>query len=179
MSNVNFAHLSWKVPHINLFSFLQESTESANTTIEDEDLKGKVRCLLASLVSVCRSAVGYCCLSSVCQSHPLLLNNTYALPCLFPPPVLPVAEHSILPFPPYLVYLLSSGCLFQYFLWSVLFEMCSFSFVHAPAVSSSHWFNVQPDDSETTALIQSGNPWATRKTPSPSRRPSPRCSVSP
>lgn len=129
MSNVNFAHLSWKVPHINLFSFRQESTESANTTIEDEDLKGKVRCLLASLVSVCRSAVGYCCLSSVCQSHPLLLNNTYALPCLFPPPVLPVAEHSILPFPPYLVYLPSSGLSVSVFLvecaiWNVFFFVC-------------------------------------------------------
>uniref|UniRef100_A0A672LTU3 calcium/calmodulin-dependent protein kinase n=1 Tax=Sinocyclocheilus grahami TaxID=75366 RepID=A0A672LTU3_SINGR len=47
--------------HVYSFIFPQESTESANTTIEDEDIKGK-----AWLLSACRRAVCCCFPSSIC-----------------------------------------------------------------------------------------------------------------
>ncbi len=46
----------------------------------------------------------------------------------------------------------------------VLYLKCLLFVCPAPVVSSSHWFNVQPDALETSALIQSGNPRAYRKT---------------
>lgn len=66
------------------FTFLQESTESANTTIEDEDLKGKAWRLSAH-VSPRRRAC--CCFpSSICLPSVLHLSHVYILSCLRSPP---------------------------------------------------------------------------------------------
>lgn len=157
-------------------TFLQESTESANTTIEDEDIKGKAWSLSAC-VSARRPAV-CCCFPSSMSS---IRASPQSHSCLRSPPNLYSSSaccyHS-LP----LFILRSFPCLrvsvsvflVECAIWNVFFFVCP-----APVVSSSHWFNVQPDALETSALIQSGNPRAARKTPSPSRRPTPRCRVSP
>uniref|UniRef100_A0A672LNW5 calcium/calmodulin-dependent protein kinase n=1 Tax=Sinocyclocheilus grahami TaxID=75366 RepID=A0A672LNW5_SINGR len=70
----------------------KESTESANTTIEDEDIKGK-----AWLLSACRRAVCCCFPSSICLPSVLLLSHMYTLSCLFSPPNL---YCPLLPFSP-------------------------------------------------------------------------------
>ncbi len=67
------------------FPFLQESTESANTTIEDEDLKGKA-CRFPGRVSARRCAICCCFPSSICLPSVLLLSHMYILFCLFSPP---------------------------------------------------------------------------------------------
>lgn len=171
---------SLKVIHKDPFTFLQESTESANTTIEDEDLKGKAW-RLSACVSARRPAVCCCYPSSICLPSVLLLSHMYILSCLLSSPNLYSSSaccyHSLPPFilrsfPRLRVSV--SVFLVECAIWNVFFFVCP-----APVVSSSHWFNVQPDALETSALIQSGNPRAARKTPSPSRRPTPRCRVSP
>lgn len=115
-------------------SFLQESTESANTTIEDEDLKGKVQCLLASLpmclsVDLLLAAV----VSPQCVLHTRFSSTTRTPFLLYIPPprsqILPVAERSILPFLHSLFISLLQGVCFSISCGVCYFEMCSFSFV--------------------------------------------------
>uniref|UniRef100_A0A8C2IST2 calcium/calmodulin-dependent protein kinase n=1 Tax=Cyprinus carpio TaxID=7962 RepID=A0A8C2IST2_CYPCA len=83
-----FKHLhtvsSLKVIHMYSFTFLQESTESANTTIEDEDLKGKAW-RFPGHVSARRRAICCCFPSSIYLPSVLLLSHVYTLSCLFSP----------------------------------------------------------------------------------------------
>lgn len=168
---------SLKVIHKYSFTFLQESTESVNTTIEDEDLKGKAW-RFSGRVSAHRRPICCCFPSSICLPSVLLLNHIYILSCLFSPPNLYcLLQPFSPPLHPSFVSPLKGVCFSiscrVFYLKCLLFRLsCS-------CVSSSYWFNVQPDALEASALIQSGNPRAARKTPSPSRRPTPRCRVSP
>uniref|UniRef100_A0A672SV44 calcium/calmodulin-dependent protein kinase n=1 Tax=Sinocyclocheilus grahami TaxID=75366 RepID=A0A672SV44_SINGR len=75
---------SLKVIHMYSFTFLQESTESANTTIEDEDLKGKAW-RFPGRVSARRHAICCCFPSPICLPYVLLLSHIYTLSCLFSP----------------------------------------------------------------------------------------------
>uniref|UniRef100_A0A672SWX3 calcium/calmodulin-dependent protein kinase n=1 Tax=Sinocyclocheilus grahami TaxID=75366 RepID=A0A672SWX3_SINGR len=59
---------SLKVIHMYSFTFLQESTESANTTIEDEDLKGKAW-RFPGRVSARRHAICCCFPSPICLPY--------------------------------------------------------------------------------------------------------------
>uniref|UniRef100_A0A8C1XHR0 calcium/calmodulin-dependent protein kinase n=1 Tax=Cyprinus carpio TaxID=7962 RepID=A0A8C1XHR0_CYPCA len=83
-----FKHLhtvsSLKVIHMYSFTFLQESTESANTTIEDEDLKGKAW-RFPGHVSARRRVICCCFPSSIYLPSVLLLSHVYTLSCLFSP----------------------------------------------------------------------------------------------
>uniref|UniRef100_A0A671KGM1 calcium/calmodulin-dependent protein kinase n=1 Tax=Sinocyclocheilus anshuiensis TaxID=1608454 RepID=A0A671KGM1_9TELE len=65
---------SLKVIHMCSFTFLQESTESANTTIEDEDLKGKAW-RFPGRVSARRRAICCCFPSPICLPSVLLLTR--------------------------------------------------------------------------------------------------------
>uniref|UniRef100_A0A671KDU3 calcium/calmodulin-dependent protein kinase n=1 Tax=Sinocyclocheilus anshuiensis TaxID=1608454 RepID=A0A671KDU3_9TELE len=62
----------------------KESTESANTTIEDEDLKGKAW-RFPGRVSARRRAICCCFPSPICLPSVLLLSHMYTLSCLFSP----------------------------------------------------------------------------------------------
>uniref|UniRef100_A0A672SV62 calcium/calmodulin-dependent protein kinase n=1 Tax=Sinocyclocheilus grahami TaxID=75366 RepID=A0A672SV62_SINGR len=62
----------------------KESTESANTTIEDEDLKGKAW-RFPGRVSARRHAICCCFPSPICLPYVLLLSHIYTLSCLFSP----------------------------------------------------------------------------------------------
>lgn len=86
---------SLKVIHKYSFPFLQESTESANTTIEDEDLKGKAGHLFAR-VSARRRAV-CCCFPPQYVFHLCFSSVICTLSCLFSPPKL---YCPLLPFSP-------------------------------------------------------------------------------
>uniref|UniRef100_A0A8C1XKK3 calcium/calmodulin-dependent protein kinase n=1 Tax=Cyprinus carpio TaxID=7962 RepID=A0A8C1XKK3_CYPCA len=62
----------------------KESTESANTTIEDEDLKGKAW-RFPGHVSARRRVICCCFPSSIYLPSVLLLSHVYTLSCLFSP----------------------------------------------------------------------------------------------